>query len=505
MNIKERLSNYFKAAFPGVAINTTEETRILGDILEAAKSVNKGIAAWSATEGLKVIKDGKVKDVDETNDPVDAMKYLEKAEDVIFIMKDLHMWPFDRDPILTRSLRDFLNVAPSKGCAMVILSPCFKPHTTVEKLITIMDYDLPSPEELEKIAEGIAQSADKVLEAPPEILKALGGLATSEAENALALSVVETGGFDSEVIYREKVQQVKKTGLLEIIDPDPNGLDAIGGLDALKEWITVRKRAYTPEAEKYGLKPPKGILLVGVPGTGKSLSAKAFGTALEVPTVRLDIGNLFNSLVGESEARTREALQLAEAMAPCVLWIDEIDKGFAGSGGSGSGDSGVTRRVFGSVISWMQERKRPVFMVATANQVSHLPAEILRKGRFDEIFAVDLPDEKERELIFKIHIEKRGRKSKDFDLNAIAKASETFTGSEIEVAVDEAMFNAFAQDREIKTTDIIHACTATTPLATTAKEQIDGIRKWAKDRARFASKRSDKVVEINTKRKIKEK
>ena len=502
MDIKQRLTNYFKAAFPGVAINTTEETRVLGDILEAAKSLNKGVAVWSCTEGLKIISPS-VKDIDDTEDVLDAFKHRKKVEDTIFIMRDLHKWNFKTNPPYARALRDFLMQAPAEGNAMVILSPGFVPDTDIEKYITIMEYGLPSTEDLKKVAQGIADSVSKPLEINEPVLRALGGLATSEAENALALSVIETGDFNPDTIYREKVQQVKKTGLLEIIEADPAGMENIGGLENLKEWIDVRKRAYTPEAEEYGLTPPKGVLLVGVPGSGKSLSAKAFGTALGVPTVKLDIGNLFNSLVGESEARTRDALQLAEAMAPCVLWIDEIDKGFAGSTGSGSGDSGVTRRVFGNVISWMQERKRPVFMVATANQVQHLPPELLRKGRFDEIFAVDLPNDHEREMIFKIHLQKRGRDASKFDLATLSKNSNEFTGSEIEVVIDEAMFNAFSKGNEVGTLDIVNACNDTTPLSRTAKEQIDGIREWAKTRARFASKQETKTPETNTsKRKL---
>jgi SpoVK/Ycf46/Vps4 family AAA+-type ATPase len=225
---------------------------------------------------------------------------------------------------------------------------------------------------------------------------------------------------------------------------------------------------------------------VGVPGTGKSLCAKCIGTALNVPTLRLDIGSLFNSLVGEREARTRDALKLAEALAPCVLWVDEIDKGLAGSQG-GSGDSGVTKRVFGSIISWMQERKRSVFLVATANDVTGLPPEFLRKGRFDEIFAVDLPSESERKAILTIQLKARKRDPKKFDLDAICALSNTFTGSEIEATLDEALFRAFDQNKQLETQHLLDSTKEIVPLAVTAKEQIENIRAWARSRARFAS------------------
>lgn len=496
MTFRDRLKNYFKAGFPCVALQTTEEARAIADVIAVAKELEKGITTWSATEGLRQVLPTP-KEIDDTEDLVPACKGA-REEGMIYIFRDIQVWPFDRDPILVRAFRDALSRAPSAGSCIVCIGPEIKPHGTFEKLITVLDYALPSIDDLKAIAKGIAESTGgiaqkgskekKYPEASDEVIRAMGGLSTSEAENALALSFVETKSFDPKIIYREKVQAVKRSGLLEIVEPDPRGLEAIGGLDELKSWIIKRRRAYTPEAEKFGLPNPKGIMLVGVPGTGKSLSAKAIGTALGVPTVRLDIGNLFQSLVGESEARTRDALKLAEAMSPCVLWVDEIDKGFAGAASSGSGDSGVGKRVFGTVISWMQERRRPVFLVATANQVQGLPPELLRKGRFDEIFAIDLPNSEERRIITEIQIRAKGREPGKFDLQAVATATDGFTGSEIENSVNEALFNAFDAGTELSTELIVQAARATTPLAVTAKEQIDLIRQWAKARARFASK-----------------
>jgi SpoVK/Ycf46/Vps4 family AAA+-type ATPase len=266
----------------------------------------------------------------------------------------------------------------------------------------------------------------------------------------------------------------------------------VGGLDGLKTWIGKRRRAYGAEAAAYGLPTPKGILLVGIPGTGKSLCAKAVGTALGVPTLRLDVGALFQSLVGESEARTRDALQLAEAMAPCVLFVDEIDKGLAGTAsGGGAGDSGVARRVLGSILTWMQDRPadRPVFVVATANQVDGLPPELLRKGRFDELFAVDLPTPAEREAIFRIHLGRRKRDPADYDLARLAEATPDYTGSEIEAIVVEALYHAFDLGREITTEDLLAAARAVVPLAVTAKDTIEAVRRWGATRARAASTR----------------
>ena len=495
--MKRRLILYMKAAFPGVAVQTAEEKRIGADILAAAKEAGKSLVKWTATEGMTNVFPG-TKAIANTEDPVPALS--QRLPNTVYMFCDLANFPFDRDPILPRALRDLLTWAPSEGSCIIIVGPSFRPHPTLEKLIVVTDYALPSKDDLKGIAESIAKSAGKKFNGDAEdVLRALSGLSTTEAENALALSIVESGKFCPEIIYREKVAGVKKSGLLEIVDPDPRGLDAIGGLDVLKAWITKRKRAFTKEAEEYGLPDPKGIMLVGVPGSGKSLSAKAIGTALGVPTVKLDIGALFNSLVGESESRTRDALKLAEAMSPCVLWTDEIEKGLAGASGSGSGDSGVTKRVFGTVISWMQERRRPVFLVATANDVTGLPPELLRKGRFDEIFAVDLPNEDERTAIFKIHLKKRKRDALAEQItpgSVPVQTTNEFTGSEIENVIEEAMFNAFDEGRDINMTDLMDAAVSTTPLSQTAAEKITAIREWASTRARFASTVKDKTVNV---------
>ena len=492
--MKTRLTNYFKAGFPAVAIQTTEEQRAQADVIAAAKDLKVGVATWSATEGMKRVLP-RTEDFDSTEDLLAACRL--RLTDTIIILRDPHQWPFNSDPTLARAFRDLLVFGAQNGSTVVVIAPEFKPWSAVEKMVTVIDYTLPDKAALTQIAEGMRQSGamtDKdgkeTLPDPAtdEVLRALSGLSTSESENALALSLIETNRFDAGVIYREKIQAVRRSGLLEIIDADPRGLDAIGGLDNLKDWIMRRKRAFTPDAEKYGLPMSKGIMLVGCPGAGKSLSARAFGTALNIPTLKLDIGNLFNSLVGESEARTRDALKLAEAMAPAVIWLDEVDKGMAGASGSGSGDSGVTRRVFGTVLSWMQERKRPVFVVATANQVEFLPPEVLRKGRFDEIFALDLPNPTERAAIAEVLLRKKKRDPETFDMKLIVKSTHDFTGAEIEAAIDEALFAAFDQEREVTAQDICLACMSTQPLAKMAKEKIDAIRAWAKGRARPASK-----------------
>lgn len=489
MDIVQKLTNYLKAGYPCLSILTTEEQRAMADVMNAAKACNKEIMTWSAADGLEQVHP----EVNKTQDTEDLMACLgglkeDQPEDSVIILRDVHTWPFDRDPFIARLLRDVINEAPARGSCIILIAPDFKPYSAIEKMVTMIDYSLPSEEDLKDICKGIAESAGKKIKATEEIVKALSGLSSTEAENALALSIIETKTFTPDVIYREKVAAVKRSGLLEIVDPDPRGLDSIGGLENLKAWIMARKQAYAPEAAKYGLPSPKGVTLVGVPGNGKSLSAKAFGTALGIPTLQLDVGALFNSLVGESEARTRDSLALAEAISPCVLWLDEVDKGLSGVGGSGTNDSGVSDRVFGTLLKWMQEKKKPVFVVMTANKVENLPPEFLRKGRVDEVFAIDLPHASEREDIAAVLIKKIGRDPKNFNLKEIAKATDKYTGAEMEAVCTEALFRAFDDNgREVETKDIVESAPDVIPISKTMAEKIEAIRKWGEGRARPAS------------------
>jgi hypothetical protein len=491
--MRRRLANYFEASFPAVAIQTAEEQRAVADIFAAAEDAGKGVVTWSATEGVKVVSPSP-RDVSDTQELTPAC--MQRFTKSVYIMRDVNAWPFDRDPIMARALRDLMAWAPTEGSCIVIVGTEFKPYPSIEKMVTVLDYSLPKEEDLREIAKGIAGSAEMEFNGGQDVIRAMSGLTTTEAENALALSLVETveygedgevtraGTFDPAIVYREKVLGVKRSGLLEIIDPDPRGVDAIGGLGVLKRWLVKRRRAFTEAARKFGLVAPKGILLVGVPGTGKSLTAKAVGTILGEPELGLDLGAMFGSFVGESEARMRAALQLAEAIAPCVVWIDEIDKGLAGSSGSGSTDSGVTKRVFGTLITWMQERKAPVFIVATANDISNLPPEFVR--RWDKVFAIDLPNATERKEIFDIHLAKRNRPA-GLATPSVVDASKDYTGSEIERVIDEALYNAFDENRDITTDDLLTAIKQITPLIVTAKEQVESVRTWAQTRADFAS------------------
>jgi SpoVK/Ycf46/Vps4 family AAA+-type ATPase len=317
------------------------------------------------------------------------------------------------------------------------------------------------------------------------------GLTWGEIENVLAKSLVSSGALDKKVVQEEKKQVVKRSQLLEFVETGAANAPKVGGLESLKEWLGNRKRGFSEEARTAGLPLPKGILLVGVPGCGKSLTAMTVGKEWELPLLRLDMGKLFSGLVGSSESNMRQALSTCEAVAPCVLWIDEIEKGMSGMGSSGSSDGGTTSRVFGTFLTWMQEKKEPVFVVATANDISGLPPEFLRKGRFDEIFFVDLPSRAERSEIFKIHLEKSGVDLAEFKSESLLKLSEGFSGAEIEQAIVEARYQAFGSHQKVEVSHLTQVLSETVPLSKTQSDRIASLREWAKNRTRFASKRAD--------------
>ena len=500
MTIQDRLRDYFLAGNPAISLETVEETRALGDIIAAARAAKKGVALWSATKGVRIVaevENGEVsilpapQEMQDTQDPLPALRVA--LADCVYVMCDLGAFPFDREPVLARAMFDFLVDAPPKGVTVVLLGPSFKAWPAIEKMVTVLPYDLPGPEDLRKVALGIAKSAGKAIAITDDVLRAASGLSVGEAENALALSIVETKGFDSSVINREKVNAVRRSGLLELVDPDPLGMASIGGLDEYKGWIAKRRRAFGPDAVKYGLPAPRGIMIVGVQGGGKSLAAKALGTALGIPTLRWDIASMFTSLVGASEQNTRAVFNIAEAIAPCVLWVEEVEKALAGAKGP-SGDSGTTQRVFGSILTWLQERKKPVFMVMTANDISALPPELYRRGRLDEIFSVDLPNERDRYAIFNVVVKKYGRSMGVLEGEVDAEWFEGFTGSEIESAFTEAMYAAFDENREVTMNDVRAAAKKIVPLSVMAKAQVEAIRAWARQNARPAS--TPETVEV---------
>jgi SpoVK/Ycf46/Vps4 family AAA+-type ATPase len=314
-------------------------------------------------------------------------------------------------------------------------------------------------------------------------VQSLQGLTLNEAERVLIRSIVHDGRLSADdlpLILDAKKQKISQSGLIEFF-PRQENFDGIGGLKALKKWLLVRKGAFSEEAKKFGIDPPRGVLLLGIQGCGKSLMAKAIAQEWELPLLRLDTGSLFSKYIGETETNAREAIRLAESLAPVVLWIDEIEKAFTSQNGSDA-DGGVSARLLGTFLSWMQEKKAPVFVVATANNISLLPPELLRKGRFDEIFFMDLPAAEERAEIFRLHLQRRKRDPSAFDLDALARAAEGFSGAEIEQGIVSALYAAFSSRRELSTDDIFHELKSTRPLSLVMKEQIDRMRAWAEGR-----------------------
>lgn len=484
--MKQKIINYIRAGYAGLYLVSVEEQRIEAEIKTIANDLKYHLYFWSVVDGL-ADTEGKVINA---NDPMEVLEKIDALpEQTIILLRDYHQFLADANPVLVRRFKDVLLSAKTKSKTLIVLGCrlCIPPE--LEHELTVLDFALPGKDQLGDVLDGIVESAQLkpiIGEDRDRALDAACGLTTMEAENAFALSVVQSKSIDPAIISKEKAQAVKKNGLLEIVETNES-LESIGGLDVLKAWLLKRRQAFSSRARAYGLPTVKGLLITGIAGTGKSLSAKATAKVFGIPLLKLDAGRIFAGLVGQSEANLRSVIQTAEAIAPCVLWIEELEKAFSGIKSSGSTDGGTSSRVFGSFISWMQEKKSPVFIVATANDVSQLPPELLRKGRFDEVFFVDLPNQAEREAIWSIQISKYGRDPMDFDLVQLTRITEGLTGSEIEAVFIEALFEGFDQGTEPEDMTIASVLSGFVPLSKMMAEPIEALRKWAKGRARYAT------------------
>ena len=498
------LSTYLQAGYPGLAVITSEEARAETEIAAVCTLLNRKLHAWSSTEGLVDLSEGRIT---QCADPLDALQLLDdmfvkREPQTVVLLRDLQLHMDQTDPMLTRRIKDILRIAKTNGHTLILLGCRLNLPAEIDHEITRIEFGLPDASALATVMDGITTSAGLPDLDPAVRESALAnslGLTTTEAENVFALSVVEAKAIDPAIIAREKATALKRNGLVEIIQTTTR-MDDVGGLENLKEWLRRRAGAFGQSAKAYGLPAPKGLLIVGIPGTGKSLTAKATASAFGLPLLRLDMGRVFGGIVGQSEANLRAVIQTAETIAPCVLWIDEIEKGFSGSKSSGGSDGGTSSRVFGSFLSWMQEKEKPVFVVATANDVSQLPPEFLRKGRFDEMFFVDLPDTAERNQIWNIVITRHGRKSGDFDSAELAKSAEQFTGAEIDAVFVDALYDAFLENREPTDLDMVNAMTRMVPLANLMDGQIAALRLWSKGRARTAAGDKRATPSRNTRR-----
>ncbi|MEL6501028.1 MAG: AAA family ATPase [Cyanobacteria bacterium J06623_1] len=492
--MKEELNILVQARYPLIYLITPEEERAEQAIAKIARENTEcnQVFVWTVTRGMVEYGQPRQGTQHNTVSPEAAIEWtIRRKESGIYIFKDLH--PFIDGPVITRWLRDAIASFKGTDKVIILMSPLQTLPIELEKEVVVLDYPLPNLSELNQVlTERLAQTRGSRLdtETREKLLKAALGLTKDEAEKVYRKAQVKAGRLtesEVDIVLSEKKQLIRRNGILEYIEEDET-LSSVGGLEELKGWLKQRSNAFTERAREYGLPQPKGMLILGVPGCGKSLIAKTTSRLWGLPLLRLDMGRVYDgSTVGRSEANLRSALKTAESISPVILFIDELDKAFAGGGGSGESDGGTSGRIFGSFLTWMQEKKSPVFVMATANRVERLPGEFLRKGRFDEIFFVDLPSSAEREDIFRIHLGKRRSEINRFDLEQLTKVSDGFSGAEIEQAIIAAMYDAFAQDREFTQLDIIAAIKATLPLSRTMTEQVTALRDWARQRARPAS------------------
>jgi len=501
--MKEEISILIQAQYPLIYLVTSEEERTEQAILKIAREdlkPKKQVFVWTVTNGISMLgnAEGDAKNKTRnsaqhnTTSPETAIDWIiRQKEPGIFILKDLH--PFVDSPSITRLLRDAIASFKNIQKNIILISPIQKFPIELEKEMVVIDFPLPNVGDLNKVLNShlLMNQGDKLEEdAREKLLQAALGLTKDEVDKVYRKAQVTSGrltGQEVSIVLSEKKQLIRRNGILEYIEENET-IDAVGGLEELKKWLRQRSNAFTEKAREYELPQPKGMLILGVPGCGKSLIAKTTSRLWGLPILRLDMGRVYDgSMVGRSEANLRNALRTAESISPAILFIDELDKSFAGSAGSGDSDGGTSSRIFGSFLTWMQEKKSPVFVMATANRVERLPGEFLRKGRFDEIFFVDLPNKEERQDIFEIHLIKRRRDIERFDLDQLSNVSDGFSGAEIEQAIIAAMYEAFAQSREFTQLDIIAAIKSTLPLSKTMTEQVTALRDWARQRARPAA------------------
>ena len=515
MNFKQEMEIYLRSRFTVIWVVSYEEERVitaLRDLCAEARPERR-LVTWDLAAGLRVLHGGGSPPA--AADPRTALESVAKADasqSAVFVLKDFHAC-LERQPIVIRQLRNLAQELKQTLKTIVITAPTTAIPDDLKDDVFVVEFSPPDVGEMQTILDRFTQNPQVKVNLTPlgreKVLRSALGLSSNQAQRVFAKTIVaEVRGPDGTVvknagtlnergidmITQEKKSIIRESGALEFYSPQETIAD-VGGLEVLKSWLRSREKAFTKDARDYGLPPPKGIALIGIPGTGKSLTAKMIAGLWQMPLVRLDVGALFGGLVGQSEENTRRALHLVETIAPCLLWIDEMEKAFA----TGGGDGGTSTRVFGSILSWMQEKKQPVFVVGTANNIAALPPEFLRRGRFDEIFFLDLPSATERREIFKVHIEKRKRPCLAYDIDELAKVSEGYVGAEIEQGVIDGMYLAFNEnERDVTTADIVTALKRQVPMSVSSKEIIDGLRRWLSEgRAQSASYREPEQAQQN--------
>ena len=518
----DEISTLMNSRRRAILVHTFEEQRFQEDLKALTEAKGQEAFTWTITSGLSDLVTGDTKE--KLYDPVKMMDFIDKYDkSAVFIIKDFHdIWSNFQ---AKRRLRDLLEKADNTYKPILLVTPQINIPMELEKQVTVVSYELPTREKVEEQLSGIeAFLQSKDLEVPTgrdrvAIINALVGMTESEIVNVLKKSVAKHKRIAVEEIVAEKEQVIKKTGLLEYVTKLGN-MDNVGGLDTLKDWFNDAYYAFDYEARQYGIDPVRGCVAAGFPGTGKSLVAKSVAHMWNLPLLKMNMSDIMDSKVGQSEKNIDRALKLAESVSPCVLWIDEFEKALAGMSSSDRSDGGTTSRVIQSLLTWLSDKDAPVFVIATANDITKLPAELTRAGRFDDIFFVSLPAQNEREDIYKIHLGKRGYKicdtSEDHNcftsaqITEIAKASPDFTGAEIEQVVAEAGRRAYADFKKgnrdshyIKESDIMIQIERIVPLSKRNPELLTDLRNWAKHSAKCASSEEHKLIHGAKKEKAK--
>lgn len=488
MSIANELLTLVRSRYAIVGVETHEEERLENILADVASELDVSLWTWDSAGGLVHQETGNA--MYNTTQLEQLLLYLDgSAQDGIILLKDIYHHL--KDPVVQRSLRNVATHYKQDRRCIFLVAPAFDIPAGLEKEIMVVPLALPGPEEIKRIIYDTVSSLrggrtvkiEMTREDLEQLINALQGLTLEEIERAMIQVVLEDrrlSSEDIEQVLRVKQKTLMRDALLDFI-PSSQDLGDIAGLERLKDWLDRRRAAFSKKARDFGLDIPKGILLLGVQGCGKSMCAKAVAREWSLPLLRLDPGKLYDKYIGESERKMREAIRAAEAMAPAILWIDEIEKGLGGITG-GDADGGLSKRMLGTFLSWMQEKQRPVFVIATANDISALPPELIRKGRFDEIFFIDLPGTGTRREIFRIQLRRRERDPELFDLDTLAEASEGFSGAEIEQAVVGALYSAFTDTKRLTTDHVLEELAGTRPLSVIMAEKVTALREWAKDR-----------------------
>ncbi|GAA3260942.1 AAA family ATPase [Dactylosporangium siamense] len=491
MTLQQEIQLCLRARVALIVLVTVEERRAIDILRAVATDRNADLVCWDVADRFSSEPKRTIPDAATPEAALDKIRELsDQQRPDLYVLKDFHEF-WTKNPAIRRKVRNLVHHLRYTRASLFVTMPVREIPPELVDEAAVIDLALPDLTTLRSKLDVLIKDSqiDNQLTAMgrSRLAQAALGLTSNQAERAFAKTVVRGGVLNEDgikAVVEEKKAVIRESQALQFY-PVEETPDDVGGLEVLKHWLTLRQRAFGDDAQAYGLPAPKGVALIGIPGTGKSLTAKMIASHWRMPLLRLDVGALFGSLVGESEERVRRALGLAETVAPCVLWIDELDKAMA----AGGNDGGTSQRVYGTILTWMQEKQAPVFVVATANDVSALPPEVLRRGRFDQIFFLDLPTDAERREILTLHLRKRGREPRHFDIAELSRVADGYVGAELEQAVIDAMYHAFSDDqREVETSDIVDAIEGMVPLSRSQREAIERLRSWLRDgRAKSAS------------------